>query len=191
MAATDVIHLFRQLMPGQVRGVSWFAPILLPAKELDALIDAMLVRAKVAAMHVGVITAPEGSFTYEGEQQNSDLEVSLEPGAMPVLPPGRNVEFMDMPDQGGATALLTEGLRSLAVGIGVTYEQLSGDYSKVNYSSSDRRSSNSAASSRPSSITRWFSAFAGRCGSVSSAGRSSAENCRRPPIWRIAPPSMP
>ncbi len=135
VAATDVIHLFRQLMPGQVRGVSWFAPILLPAKELDALIDAMLVRAKVAAMHVGVITAPEGSFTYEGEQQNSDLEVSLEPGAMPVLPPGRNVEFMDMPDQGGATALLTEGLRSLAVGIGVTYEQLSGDYSKVNYSS--------------------------------------------------------
>ena len=133
--ASDTLHLFRQLMPGQVRGLSWFAPVLLSAKELDALLDAMLVRAKVAAMHVGVITAPDGAVSYDGDQSGATLDVTLEPGAMPVLPPGRQVEFMNIPDQGGASALLVETLRSIAVGTGVTYEQLSGDYSKVNYSS--------------------------------------------------------
>ena len=118
-----------------MRGLSWFAPIMLPAKELDALLDAMLVRAKVAAMHVGVITSPDGAVSYDGEQNGGALDVTLEPGAMPVLPPGRQIEFMSIPDQGGASALLVETLRSIAVGTGITYEQLSGDYSKVNYSS--------------------------------------------------------
>ena len=133
--ASDVLHLFRPLMPGQVRGLSWFAPVLLSAKELDALLDAMLVRAKVAAMHVGVITTPDSAVSYDGDQNGATLDVTLEPGAMPVLPPGRAIDFMDIPDQGGASALLVETLRSIAVGTGVTYEQLSGDYSKVNYSS--------------------------------------------------------
>ena len=133
--ASDTLHLFRPLMPGQVRGLSWFAPALLPAKELDELLDAMLVRAKVAAMHVGVITTPDGSAGYDGDQSGAALDVTLEPGAMPVLPPGRSIEFMDIPDQGGASALLVETLRSISVGVGITYEQLSGDYSKVNYSS--------------------------------------------------------
>ena len=135
LPASDVLHLFRPLMPGQVRGLSWFAPVLLSAKELDALLDAMLVRAKVAAMHVGVVTSPDGVVSYDGTQDGAALDVTLEPGAMPVLPPGRQIEFMDIPDQGGASALLVETLRAIAVGTGITYEQLSGDYSKVNYSS--------------------------------------------------------
>jgi lambda family phage portal protein len=133
--ASGVLHLFRPLMPGQVRGLSWFAPVLLSAKELDALLDAMLVRAKVAAMHVGVVTSPDGAVSWDGDQSGEALDVTLEPGSMPVLPPGRQIEFMDIPDQGGASALLTETLRAIAVGTGVTYEQLSGDYSRVNYSS--------------------------------------------------------
>lgn len=133
--AGGVLHIFRPLMPGQVRGLSWFAPVLLPAKELDALLDAMLVRAKVAAMHVGVVTAPDGLPGYDSAQDGGTLDVTLEPGAMPVLPPGRAIEFMDIPDQGGASTLLVETLRAIAIGAGITYEQLSGDYSKVNYSS--------------------------------------------------------
>jgi lambda family phage portal protein len=59
----------------------------------------------------------------------------MEPGAMVVLPPGKDVEFPDAPAQGGASALLTNTLRMLAAGVGVTYEQMTGDYSQVNYSS--------------------------------------------------------
>lgn len=59
--AANVIHMFRPLVPGQVRGLSWFAPILLSAHELDQLSDALLVRAKVAALHAGFIYDAEGT----------------------------------------------------------------------------------------------------------------------------------
>lgn len=133
--ASDVLHVFRQLMPGQVRGLSWFAPILVPARELDALLDALLMRAKIAAMNAGVIHDAEGAAAYEGEQSGSVLEVALEPGSMPVLPPGKAIDWFPMPDQGGASPLLAETLRMMAAGAGVTFEQLTGNYEHVNYSS--------------------------------------------------------
>lgn len=133
--ADDVIHMFRQLVPGQVRGLSWFAQVLLPAKELDALMDAMLVRAKVAALHSGFIYDNDGAPIYDGEQNGALLDASLEPGAILTLPTGKSIEFGDVPDQGGATALLTVTMRMIAAGMGITYEAATGDYSQVNYSS--------------------------------------------------------
>ncbi|GGE96200.1 phage portal protein [Stappia taiwanensis] len=135
MPASDIIHLFRPLVPGQVRGLSWFAPVLLPARELDALCDALLMRAKVAALHAGFITETDGSPLYEGEQSGSVLQAGLEPGALIPLPPGKDVAFPDVPDQGGAGALMGTTFRLIAAGMGVTYEQATGDYSQVNYSS--------------------------------------------------------
>lgn len=133
--ADEVLHLFRQIAPGQVRGLSWFAPVLLAAKDLDALADAMTVRAKIAALFAGFIRKPDGGPLLDGDQAGSELDVSLEPGAMISLAPGDDVEFPTMPDQGGASALMTQQLRAIASGLGLTYEQLTGDYSQVNYSS--------------------------------------------------------
>ena len=59
--AENVLHLMRSLGPGQVRGVSWLAPVLLTLAELDALLDALIVGAKVSALHAGFITDPQGS----------------------------------------------------------------------------------------------------------------------------------
>ena len=134
--ARAVIHMFRALVPGQVRGLSWLAPILLTAHELDQLADALLVRAKVAALHAGFIYDNDGTGAgYSGTAQGDTLEVSLEPGTMSVMPPGKRVEFSEPPDSGDAPALAVHNLRAIAVGVGLTYEQLTGDYSQVNYSS--------------------------------------------------------
>jgi lambda family phage portal protein len=133
--AGDVIHIFRQLVTGQVRGLSWLTPVELLIKEVAAVTDAMVVRAKVAALHAGFITDPDGTPPYDGEQTGSTFDASLEPGAMIVLPPGKSVEFPETPDQGGAAALLTASLRMIAAGAGVTYEHATGDYSQTNYSS--------------------------------------------------------
>ncbi|WP_102110277.1 phage portal protein [Oceaniglobus roseus] len=134
--ARSVIHLFRALVPGQVRGLSWFAPILLTAHELDQLSDALLVRAKVAALHAGFIYDADGTGGgYSGTAKGDTLEVSLEPGTMSVMPPNKRVEFSDPPDSGDAPALAVHTLRAMAAGVGLTYEQLTGDYSQVNYSS--------------------------------------------------------
>lgn len=133
--ASEVIHLFRQLVPGQVRGLSWFAPILLAAKELDSVLDALIVRARVAALHAGFITDTDGNSVYDGQKSDGTLTASLEPGALINLPPGKDIRFPDTPDQGGASDLLTATFRLIAAGTNTTYEQATGDYSNVNYSS--------------------------------------------------------
>ena len=169
--AGDVIHVFRQPMPGQVRGLSWFAPVLLPAKELDALLDALLVRAKVAALHAGFITDPEGTPPYDGDQTGSTFDASLEPGALITLPPGKGVEFPETPDQGGASALLTASLRRIAAGAGVTYEHATGDYSQTNYSSSRGALLEFRRFCRSVQHHTLVMSSAARCGTASSAGR--------------------
>lgn len=130
LPAASVIHMFRPLVPGQVRGLSWFAPILLKAHELDQLDDALLVRAKVAALHAGFIYDAEGQGgSYTGTAEGQTLNVSLEPGTMSVIPPNKRVEFSAPPDSGDAPALAAHTLRAMAAGVNLTYEQLTGDYS--------------------------------------------------------------
>lgn len=133
--AADIIHVFRRLLPGQIRGISWYASALLSAKELEELLDALLVRTKVAALHAGFLTHQAEESYAGGEQTGQALDVSLEPGALVVTPSGYKPEFPDVPDQGAASPLLTSTLRMIAAGAGVPYEAATGDYSNVNYSS--------------------------------------------------------
>jgi capsid protein len=62
--AAEVIHLFRPLRPGELRGVPWMADALAPLWELDQYADAELLRKKFAAMMMGFITRqnPDDAF---------------------------------------------------------------------------------------------------------------------------------
>ncbi len=134
--ATDMLHVFEPLAPGQVRGVSWLAPVLLLLHEIDAFEDAQRVRQKVAALFAGFITDMEGTGgDFEGTQTGSILETGLEPGTLKILPPGKDIRFSDPAEVGDVMDFLKMQLRSLAAGMGVTYEQMTGDLSGVNYSS--------------------------------------------------------
>lgn len=134
--ASDVLHIFRPVAPGQVRGLSWFAPVLLAAKELDQLTDALLVRAKTAALFAGMIYDNEGGAGgFEGEKVDDSLLSGLEPGALKLLPSGKNIEFSNPPDSGDAPAFMNAILHQIAAGVGPTFEQITGDYSQINYSS--------------------------------------------------------
>lgn len=133
--AADVVHMFRALFPGQVRGLSWLAPVLVEANTLVQLIDAMIERCRVAALHAGFVISPDGEPVYDGEQYSGTSEVYLDPGAMVDLPPGTDVRFNEPPDAGNVPAFAASILRMIAAGVGMAFEQLSGDYSQVNYSS--------------------------------------------------------
>ncbi|WP_407941244.1 phage portal protein [Mesorhizobium xinjiangense] len=59
--AEDVIHTFRRDWPGQVRGISWFAPVLLRLADLDSWSDAQLTArcaASLAPRNAKRCTAP-------------------------------------------------------------------------------------------------------------------------------------
>lgn len=131
----DVIHLFRQDFPGQVRGLSWFAPVLIRLADLDEWHGAQLMRQKVGALHTGFVTTTDGGVPYPAETRIDVAIGGLEPGAMVVLPPGTDVRFSEPPaisDEANTFGRIT--LHEIAAGLGLPYEVF-GDLSSVNYSS--------------------------------------------------------
>ncbi|CAK0777435.1 Phage portal protein [Gammaproteobacteria bacterium] len=137
--ANEILHLFRPMRPGQIRGEPWLARALVKLDELDQYDDAELVRKKTAAMFAAFITrlAPEDNLMGEGLSDSNGVALAgLEPGTMQVLEPGEDVRFSQPADVGASYGeFLRMQFRAVAAAIGVTYEQLTGDLSKVNYSS--------------------------------------------------------
>ncbi|HUU24087.1 MAG TPA: phage portal protein [Methyloceanibacter sp.] len=131
--AADICHIFERRWPGQVRGISWLAPIASRIVELDSLEDAALVKAKVSALMCGFIKSLDGSGTTA-----ADLAAvqPMEPGALTELPIGTDVSFSPTSDMTGLDAFTRHMVRSIAAGVGLPYALLSGDYSDSNYSSS-------------------------------------------------------
>lgn len=128
--AENVIHLFRQDRPGQMRGVTWFAPVALKLQDMADHEDAQLMRQKIAACFAAFI------YTEDGEATVAQMEsASLSPGAVQTLEPGRRIEFAKPPGVEGYDQFTASVLRSIAGGLGLTYEALSGDLSGVNFSS--------------------------------------------------------
>ena len=137
--ADSVLHLFRPLRPGQLRGQPWLTQVLIKLHELDQYDDAELVRKKTAAMFAGFITknAPQDSLLGEANPDATGVALTgLEPGTLQVLLPGEDVTFSSPADVGASyETFMRVQLRSIAAGMGITYEQLTGDLTGVNYSS--------------------------------------------------------
>ena len=137
--ASEIIHLFRPLRPGQIRGEPWLARALVKLNELDQYDDAELVRKKTAAMFAGFITrqSPEDNLMGEGLPDAAGAALAgLEPGTMQILEPGEDVKFSQPADVGASYAdFLRMQFRAVAAAMGISYEMLTGDLTQVNYSS--------------------------------------------------------
>jgi lambda family phage portal protein len=143
--AEEVLHVFLPGRPGQIRGEPWMARVLDRLKDLEDYDKAELVRKKVAAMFAGFIRRPTPEdMTLEdlkeiwGDAENAEPgenvgAVALEPGTMQMLLPGEDVEFASPSDVGGQYEVFMRSQhRAIAAGLGVLYEQLTGDYSQLN-----------------------------------------------------------
>lgn len=130
--AASVLHVVKASAPGQIRGASWLAPIILSASDFDQYADALLMSAKVAAMHSGFIVNVNGTATdpYDG----ADMP-SMEPGTLVRLGMGDDVKFNSPAQLQQADAFLKHNLRQLAAGLGLPDHLVSGDLSGANYSS--------------------------------------------------------
>ena len=136
--ASEVLHLFRPLRPGQIRGEPWLARALSKLHELDQYDDAELVRKKTAAMFAGFIRrdTPEDRLLGETPADDGGLIAGLEPGTMQILEPGEDIVFSQPTDVGGTyPEFMRQQLRAVAAAMGITYEMLTGDLTQVNYSS--------------------------------------------------------
>jgi lambda family phage portal protein len=142
--ATQVLHIFEPVEPGQLRGVPRLSPVLKRLRSLDNYDDAVLFRQEVANLFAGFISRPAQDSglvprdPVTGQPLNLDRDgftpmVALEPGTMQELGPGEEVEFSKPPDAGNNYPdFMRQQLMAAAAGTGTPYEILTGDMREVN-----------------------------------------------------------
>lgn len=135
--AENVIHCYMVDRPGQMRGVSWLAAALVKLNDLEDLADSRLMQARIQACFAAFVTDMTGTHTALGEEDESattPLE-DLEPGQINYLDPGQSVEFSRPPNPADMGGFSRDYLRQIAASLDISYEELTGDYSQVTFSS--------------------------------------------------------
>lgn len=160
--AEAVIHCFHRKLPGQVRGEWALIRAIMLLNDVDEYEAAELWRKKGAAMFGGLIYAPDASkapalfgdppevtdddeTTQTGEKFGTKAfqaavqamaAIEISPGTWPILPPGFDIKNHEPADVGpNFGAFMRWAMLKAAKAGGLTFEQLTGDMSGVNYSS--------------------------------------------------------
>lgn len=144
--ASEILHLFIRRRPGQVRGLTWFAPVVADLHMLDGYEWSAVVAARAAAAKMGFIVnkSPEAIAEYESEverRREAGEDVDLQrmdatPGVIDELNPGQEFQAFDPAYPSTAYGEFVSAiLRGIARGLGVSYMTLTGDLSSANYSS--------------------------------------------------------
>ena len=131
----DMIQVFYKDFPEQVRGVPFGTPAMLNMRDLDDYEDAALMAMKVSACHVGVTTRPQDEDNVNSDSSPYENYDHLEPGMIQHLAPGETITFNSPPTPGSYSEYVAKNQQKNAAGFGITYEQLTGDMSNVNFSS--------------------------------------------------------
>lgn len=133
--ADEIIHLYIVDRYPQTRGVPWFHATLKRLNNMGGYEEAEIVAARASANIVGFIKSPEAAAG--DDVQNGQRLIDSEPGTFKSLLPGEDfVGFNPSRPNSQMEPFMRFMLRSVAAGIGVSYESLSRDYSQSNYSSS-------------------------------------------------------
>lgn len=136
--ASEVIHLGIAERPNQTRYASWFASALKRLNNIGGYEEAEIVAARASASIMGFIKTPDladGSVA-QVDPATGERVTNLEPGTVRQLAPGEEFEgFTPNRPNTAMEPFLRFMLRAVAVGLGVNYAPLSGDYSQANYSS--------------------------------------------------------
>lgn len=137
--ASEMLHIFVPYRINQLRGVTWFAPVLTTAHHLDGYEFAELQAARVAAAKMGFILNKSLEAIQGWDWQDPGDEprtMDVEPGLIPELMPGQEFVAFD-PTHPSTTfdMFTTTVLRAQARGLNVSHFTLTGDTRQANYSS--------------------------------------------------------
>lgn len=132
--AEEIYHIYRMERPGQARGIPWLSPVMVRLKDFDEFEDAQLVRQKIAACFTAFVHDISAEV-FDEEADDEDLGSKIEPAMIEHLPAGKTVTFANPPGVTNYKEYTSTVLHGIAVGVGLTYEVLTNDYSGVNFSS--------------------------------------------------------
>lgn len=135
--ASEIIHIYTVRRPGQTRGVTDLAPVMLGINMLGQYVETELVAARAGAGNMFFIVPGEDS---EGpdpdEAPNTPLTMEAEPGIGMRLQKGDTVEEYKPEHPAAAFApFILNALRWISSGLHTAYASLTGDLSNASYSS--------------------------------------------------------
>lgn len=143
--ADEVLHLFKPIAAGQIRGIPHTISGIAKLAMLDQYDDAELARKIVAAMFAGFIKRPnpedgEGGPLAGGKADAAaagvENAIALEPGSINELADGEEIEFSEPADVGNSYEQFQyRTLLSVAAGFGVPYSAMTGDLRQTSYGS--------------------------------------------------------
>lgn len=136
--ADEIGHGYLCERPGQIRGITSFAPVVTKLKNLDDLAEAKLFARKIEACFAAFVTQQESDSSPRlGPVTTADGQriESLAPGMIQYLRPDEDIKFSEPKAAPGYTEEAKLWLHDVATGLGIPYELLTGDLSQVNYSS--------------------------------------------------------
>ena len=141
--ANEIIHLFQQERPDQVRGVSWFAPVILHLRDVCDYQENELIAATVAACVTLVVQRNPGApaFGLQGSGDQTDKDgnsiTRMQPGSIFRLNQGETAQgFNPNRPNGNAEDFINHLLRGAASAMpGLKASTVHGDYRDSSFSS--------------------------------------------------------
>jgi len=133
--ASRVIHVYDVDRPGQMAGIPWMHAVITAMQDLGDFRDAQRMQAKIAACMVATVEDMSNSGTAISEQDpNDELIEHFEPGQVLYPKPGQSIKF-NTPPVPQDSSFSADTVREIAVGLGIPYEAVSGDYTSATFSS--------------------------------------------------------
>ena len=133
--ASEILHVYRMDRPGQLRGMTWLANIILRLRDFDVFEYATLKRQQASSMYAAFIHDIEGVDDIDETKNEKEFNDKFEAGMVEELPPGKTITFSDPPGAEGFKDYSSVNLHGVSSGLGITYESLTGDFGEVNFSS--------------------------------------------------------
>ena len=134
--ADEMFHLFLPEMINQPRGLSWMGTALTRLHHLGKYETAAVINARVGASKMGFFEKDPEAVDVDDEDEIEEVPLDAEPGTFGELPIGYRFSKWDPQyPQGEFDGFVKACLRSISVGLGVSYASLSGDLSQTSYSS--------------------------------------------------------
>lgn len=131
----DVLHAFEVLRPGQVRGLPFGVSAFMKQSDFSDYEDAQLVKQKVAACFAAFVLGSDDMGPVNDNEDGQKGIERLQPGIIEHLGSSETVEFANPPSVTDYDAYAARILQGVAAAYGITYEMLTMDYSKVNFTS--------------------------------------------------------
>lgn len=141
--ASQVCHYYQPLCAESLRGVTDFLPVIKDIAHQDAFREAVLVMKRISACNMAFIERPKDSGddfdTGEDDEQYQAPEVihDFAPGTIQELPEGATIKSIQSTQSGDDFNSFNDAMYgSVAMGLGVFKQGLTGDTSQINYSAS-------------------------------------------------------